>query len=211
MNFPQKIYYNDKPLILTTDAEDYIKNNPVAGTYIKCKGISSARFTEVAQQLERQGVKGAIIEEASEEAIGDQLYSQYHYIEAAGGIAYNEDGDILMIFRRGKWDLPKGKLDEGEQIEDCAIREVSEETGLQQLALSTKICDTYHVYSQYGENWLKHTAWYKMKASSTEVLKPQKEENILEARWVDTKELAPLVARTYEAIKDVLHAAELHW
>jgi ADP-ribose pyrophosphatase YjhB (NUDIX family) len=116
-----------------------------------------------------------------------------------------------MIFRRGKWDLPKGKLDEGEDIEACALREVTEETGLSDLQLGKKICDTYHIYSQNGEHLLKHTAWYTMQGSSAQKLKPQKAENIMEARWVAQKDLAPLVGKSYEAIREVIRAAGLQW
>jgi len=211
MNFSQKIYYNDKPLILTTDTEEYIDNNPVAETYSFFSGATLRSFTLALQQMDRPGVRGALIEDVSEAALKDQLDAMYHYIEAAGGVAFNENDAILMIYRRGKWDLPKGKLDEGEKIDECALREVKEETGLQQLSLGDKICDTYHVYTQNNEQLLKRTAWYRMKGSSADKLQPQKEENILEARWVSSKELGPLAARSYEAIRDVLKSAGLKW
>ncbi len=159
MNFSQKIYYNDKPLILTTDSEAYLESNPVAD----------------------------------------------------GGLVFNEDHALLMIFRRGKWDLPKGKLDEGEDIEACSLREVCEETGLKNVTLDGKLCDSYHIYAQDGNQYLKHTSWYKMKGNITDKLKPQKEENILEARWVTEKEIGSYAARTYEAIRDVLKVAGLRW
>ena len=116
-----------------------------------------------------------------------------------------------MIYRRGKWDLPKGKRDDGEEIDYCALREVSEETGLQQLTLGDKICDTYHVYAQNGQSLLKCTAWFKMFGSSKEKLVPQKEENILDARWINIREMGPVVFKSYEAIREVLHAAEVKW
>lgn len=82
---------------------------------------------------------------------------------------------------------------------------------MRHLQLQEKICDTYHIYHQYGEDVLKRTAWYKMTATLTDKLKPQKEENIVEARWVSEANLAPLVARTYEAVKEVLALAGLKW
>jgi ADP-ribose pyrophosphatase YjhB (NUDIX family) len=116
-----------------------------------------------------------------------------------------------MIYRRGKWDLPKGKLDLGEQIDECALREVAEETGLHTLVLDGKICDTYHIYAQGGDQLLKQTSWYRMNGSVADKLRPQKEENIIEARWVSEAELAPLAAKSYEAIREVLKASGLHW
>ena len=114
-----------------------------------------------------------------------------------------------MIYRRGRWDLPKGKKDDDEDIATCALREVSEETGLQHLKLNDKICNTYHIYSQHGEQLLKNTSWYRMSASQKEILSPQKEENILEVKWITDAELPTLVFKSYEAIREVLHQAGL--
>jgi ADP-ribose pyrophosphatase YjhB (NUDIX family) len=204
MNWSQKIYVNDKSLILTTDREAYIHDHPASAAFTHFDGASIRNYNQAMQHLDRPGIIGAIIEDVTAEVILDQLHAMYHPLDAAGGITFNEKSEILLIYRRGKWDLPKGKRDEGENMEECALREVKEETGLKTLLLDTKVCDTYHIYAQYGEDMLKRTAWYKMKASSTDKLKPQKEENILEARWVKEEDLAPLVARTYEAIKQVL-------
>lgn len=211
MNFSQKIYYNDKPLILTTDMEAYMEANPVAEMYQFFSGATLKSFNQALQFMERPGNAGAIIEDISEVALQDQLHAMYRPIMAGGGLVYNEEGALLMIYRRGKWDLPKGKLDDGERIADCALREVSEETGLQQLRLGDKLSDSYHIYMQDGVQFLKHTVWYTMYGSSTDQLKPQKEENILEARWVPEKELATLASRTYEAIREVLKTAGLRW
>ena len=209
MIFSQKIYYADKPLILTTDHEAYLAANPVAETYEFFSGATLRSYSQALKFLDRPGTPGAIIEDVSEASLLDQLHAMYLPIVAAGGVAYNERGEILMIFRRGKWDLPKGKLDAGEQIEDCALREVMEETGLKQLTLGDKICDTYHIYEQRGEEFLKRTAWYKMNGTSADLLKPQKEEGIVEAKWVAQSAIAPYAAKSYEAIREVLKIADL--
>ncbi len=211
MNFFQKVYYNDKPLILTIDKDAYINDNPVAEAYEFFAGATLRNYTLALQHIDRPGIAGAIIEDISADSLLEQLHAMYRSIDAGGGLVYNEDNAILMIFRRGKWDLPKGKLDEGEKIEACALREVSEETGLQHLTLGEKICDTYHIYTQNNEPLLKRSTWYKMTGTVTDKLKPQKEENILEARWVGRDELAPLASKSYEAIKDVLKIAGLKW
>ncbi|MBS1591312.1 MAG: NUDIX domain-containing protein, partial [Bacteroidetes bacterium] len=98
-------------------------------------------------------------------------------IIAAGGLVYNERGELLMIYRRGKWDLPKGKLDEGETIEMCAVREVKEETGLLEIALIKFTGKTYHNYFDIwlNEDVQKESWWYEMKANSTEKIIPQTE------------------------------------
>src|SRR4051812_36809134 len=105
-------------------------------------------------------------------------------IMAAGGVVENEKGELLLIFRKKHWDLPKGKLDEGETIEQCAIREVMEETGLKNIFLGELIDVTVHQYEENGDTITKKTAWYKMKGSSLDNLTPQTEEHIEEIKWV---------------------------
>lgn len=209
MFFAQKIYYNNKPLVITNDKATYIHNNQLAKGYLAFTGAFPRHFRLAFDHLSKITSLGVIIEDLSIQAMWDELYELFQPIDAAGGVVYNENDDVLMIFRRGKWDLPKGKCDEDENIENCAIREVSEETGLQKLELLDKIGDTYHIYQQDKKSWLKKTAWYRMKGTMSELLIPQAEENILEARWVKHSELPNITLKTYEAIKEVLRLAEI--
>lgn len=211
MNFTQKIYYNNKALILTNSSDAYKAEHPVAEDYLSLTGASGHNFKLAFEYLDKPGTIGAIIEDLSAEALQRELHSIYTPIDAGGGVVVNEDNAVLMIYRRGKWDLPKGKLDEGEDIEACAIREVSEETGLQHLTIIEKVCDTYHVYSQNGMNLLKCTAWYRMNGTLKDTLMPQKEENIQEARWVKEEGLGQIVYKSYDAIREVLQQAGFHW
>ncbi len=211
MYFGQKIYYNNKPLILTTNVAKYIAEHPIAEGYLAFEGAFSRNYRLALDHLDKLTSLGAIIEDESPMALQEELHKQYKPIDAGGGVVKNEKGEILMIFRRGKWDLPKGKRDDGETMEDCAVREVTEETGLQQIKNGKLICETYHIYSQYRKNLLKRTAWYHMTASSTEQLRPQLEENILEARWIAEKNMGPIVFKSYEAIREVLVQAGLKW
>lgn len=211
MSFTQKIYYNNKPLILTTDSKRYIQEHPIAGGYMLFEGAFSRNYRLATQHLEKITSLGAIIEDESQRSLQKELHVLYAPIDAGGGVVFNEDGSVLMIFRRGKWDLPKGKRDDGEAIDYCALREVSEETGLQKLTLGEKICDTYHVYSQFGQNLLKCTTWFTMYGTSHEKLVPQKEENILEAKWIKNSQMGPVVFKSYEAIREVLKQAGVKW
>ena len=210
-NFVQKIYYNNKPLILTTDRAAYLAENPAAEGYLSFTGAFPRNYRLSIQHLDKIATLGAIIEDISQRSLQEELYAIYEPVDAGGGIVYNEYGQVLMIYRRGKWDLPKGKRDDGEAIDYCALREVSEETGLQQLTLGEQVCETYHVYAQNKENLLKHTVWFSMYGTHKEKLVPQKEENILEARWVSEENLAPIVFKSYEAIKEVLKQAGVKW
>ena len=211
MDFAQKIYINNKPLILTTDTKAYTAKHPIASGYISFTGAFPRNFRLALQHISKRGTLGAIIEDFSPENLQEELYELYKPIDAGGGVVTNEKDEVLMIYRRGKWDLPKGKCDDGEDIDACALREVSEETGLNKLKLGDKICDTYHVYSQKGENLLKRTAWYKMKGTLKEEPIPQAEENILEARWVSDEELPSVVYKSYEAIREVMQMAGVKW
>lgn len=125
-------------------------------------------------------------------------------IVAAGGIVKNEDGRILLQYRRGKWDLPKGKLDEGESIEECAVREVEEETGLGDIQLGELVGITNHYYNEKGENIEKETHWFAMKVSGEQQLTPQIEEDILELIWASESELKPYLSNTFPNIIEII-------
>ena len=129
-------------------------------------------------------------------------------IIAAGGIVMNPKQEILWIFRRGFWDLPKGKLDPGETIPQCALREVQEETGLTQIHLNELITITYH---DYFDNYLntqvtKETHWYKMSIQDLQNGIPQTEEDIEKMEWFSLDALGIPMQHTYENIKLVIAA-----
>ncbi len=127
-------------------------------------------------------------------------------IIAAGGLVSNNRNELLMIFRRGKWDLPKGKLDEGESIEACALREVEEETGITNIALGKLIAVTYH---HYFDEWIseevtKETHWFAMKILDDQKLIPQTTEGISEIKWVNETEMNECLQNTYQNIIDII-------
>ncbi len=125
-------------------------------------------------------------------------------ITAAGGLVTNDQQELLMIFRRGKWDLPKGKLDEGESIEACAVREVEEETGLTSLELGNKIGITYHTYQENNITILKETHWFAMQAKGEQTLVPQTEEDITRIGWINRSELPEKLNNTYDNILEII-------
>jgi 8-oxo-dGTP pyrophosphatase MutT (NUDIX family) len=125
-------------------------------------------------------------------------------ITAAGGIVENEEGKILFMYRRGHWDLPKGKLDEGETIEECAVREVEEETGLANILLGEVVGITIHHYNEKDIDIEKETHWYAMKIQGEQNLAPQLEEDISELKWVSEHELQSYLANTYPNIIEIV-------
>ena len=141
------------------------------------------------------------------ERIFDEFRASLPFIEAAGGLVVDDAAKVLMIFRNGRWDLPKGKLEPGERIEDCAVREVGEECGLSGLQLGAFVAHTYHCYRMHGEWVLKRTSWYRMRYGGSQRPQPQTVEGITEAVWVPQAELAPKLENTYFTIRDVLTAA----
>jgi 8-oxo-dGTP pyrophosphatase MutT (NUDIX family) len=129
-------------------------------------------------------------------------------IIAAGGIVVNPNKEMLWIFRRGIWDLPKGKLDLNETIEACALREVMEETGISNLVLGDLILTTTHSYHDiyFNSEVEKTTYWYKMSIDQLQDGIPQTEEDIEAIAWVKKEDLAPYLAKTYDSIKEVMEA-----
>ncbi len=125
-------------------------------------------------------------------------------IKAAGGLVKNGNGDYLFIHRLGKWDLPKGKVDQGESMRKAAVREVEEECGIKVDYLGQKISTSYHAYTMRGELVIKKTNWYEMGVNKVPKLKPQLEEDITEAIWLGKDKLGKVRKNTYPLIKDIL-------
>ncbi len=129
-------------------------------------------------------------------------------IIAGGGVVVNENNQVLFIYRRKKWDLPKGKLDPGEDIKACAIREVMEETGIRNLTIGNLIIVTTHSYEENGMKMQKETHWFEMKASTIDnsILTPQLEEEIEKIEWVSLENLEEYLSETYTTIQQVLNS-----
>ncbi len=125
-------------------------------------------------------------------------------IKAAGGLVSNEENKYLFIFRKGKWDLPKGKLDKGESFRKAAVREVEEECGITVGSCGDKICKTYHIYEVYGTPVIKKTVWYWMRADNQPDLVPQLEESITDARWLAAGDFMLVMKNTFPLIRDVI-------
>lgn len=127
-------------------------------------------------------------------------------VKAGGGLVINENKEILFMFRRGKWDLPKGKLDPGESLESCAQREVKEETGINHLELIRFLLVTQHEYEERGQVVLKETHWWLMKANGDQKLIPQTEEDITDLKWIGPSDFKIIYQNTYPGILEVVRA-----
>ena len=143
------------------------------------------------------------------EATYRKICSEFIEVNAGGGLVSNRRGDFLLINRNGLWDLPKGHQDPGEPIETTALREVQEETGINELELRGLICITDHCYRRDGIWHLKHTWWYDMLYTDPTDLTPQKEEDIAKAAWVAKSSLPPYLRNTYPSIAEVFREAKV--
>ncbi len=132
---------------------------------------------------------------------------EFRAVKAAGGLVKNSSGESLMIFRNGRWDLPKGHLERGESLEECAVREVSEECGIDYITLGEKIIETQHAYILNEEWAIKTTHWWNM-SSECRTTKGQSEEGIEKVQWCTEEEVAQNLESTYPTIKAVIKAAQ---
>jgi 8-oxo-dGTP pyrophosphatase MutT (NUDIX family) len=132
----------------------------------------------------------------------------FEKIEAAGGVVKNDKGELLVILRRGRWDLPKGKIDPGEDHPQAAMREVSEECGIGKLKIIKTLPFTLHIYPVKGSRWaLKKTQWYEMFTDDDSPLSPQTEEDIEKALWVSSEQLPEIISNTYPSLIDLFRMA----
>jgi 8-oxo-dGTP pyrophosphatase MutT (NUDIX family) len=135
----------------------------------------------------------------------EKIKRQFAYIEAAGGLI-KQDQNYLFIFRLGKWDLPKGKLDKGETPDEAAIRECEEECGISGLSIEKELPSTYHIYPYKGRYALKTTYWYLMNSNDRKQLVPQTEEDITKAEWLDLPAIKKtVIMNTYPSVLDLIY------
>lgn len=194
-----KIYFQQGILLLQADPTGLCQQ-----TIRSFDSTNNALVNDTLTQLESGSLDIGKLYGPTEEAIFQLLSSYYTPISAAGGLIENASGDYLFIFRRGKWDLPKGKMDEGESALDTAVREIEEETGVNGLELITPLPDSFHVYEAFDKKWLKTTHWFHFKTSFKGKLIPQTEEQITEIKWVTKNELHVVKNNTYPAISDLI-------
>lgn len=198
------IFIEDKPLYLAKDMQQlpaHVANKPGTVYYVNPK---TAIIKQVIEDMQSGKSVMAILLDADFDKLCKRVFKQFKVMVAAGGIVQNAEKDLLFILRRGKWDLPKGKLDKGEEPEACAIREIEEETGAKNLTLKKKIGETYHTYSIKGKQVLKMTHWFYFISKGRQNLVPQIEEDIEDIKWFSTKDIKTPVANTYPNIKIIL-------
>lgn len=193
-----KVFVNEKRLTFSKNPEEGQKQ-------IRFEGAASLEIA--IDLLENTSCPEISIFGENLEEIWTEFGKLFKTVGAAGGVVQNKNGEILFIYRIGKWDLPKGKIEKGESLESAALREVEEETGLQNLELENFINKTYHTYTERnGAKILKTTHWFKMKFVGEETPVPQIEEGISQVSWKNKSQIETEVfPRTFKNIKLILN------
>lgn len=188
-----KVFVNDKPLFLT--------NQVVKETDFQLFLLESVDIKQIIIKMFQNKIDKAFLYHPDEKEIMTKLKEKIPVAKAGGGLVYNKKGEVLFIFRNGKWDLPKGGIEKGESIEETAIREVEEETGVTGLKITGKLQKTYHVFKRNGQYKLKITHWFEMKTDFEGTPKGQANEGIEEVVWMKPKQIKEALGNSYENIK----------
>jgi len=201
-----KVFFNDRSIFLTDDfAKTFqLKFGLFYKFHKKDELIELLAFYRNLKKIDHL----FIFHDDMEELRG-VFRSCFKNIDAAGGVIRNKKGQLLVIKRRGRWDLPKGKLDAGETFEQAALREVQEECGIQDLTMVCRLLSTYHSYLIDNEAVLKKTMWFEILYTGNQDPVPQQKEDITEIRWINHNEVSAVMKDTYGAILDVLKYANL--
>jgi ADP-ribose pyrophosphatase YjhB (NUDIX family) len=202
------IYFNNRKLSVCPLKEN-TNYNSNAVVYYNSNDLNTKQLPEFMESNQKINLLVLPVEENKIDCVFEKICSEFNQINAGGGLVRNSAGEYLLIFRNGKWDLPKGKQEAGEDIKVTAVREVEEECGIDSLELGNLLCVTHHTYRMNGEFMLKHTFWYNMEYKGDAALKPQTEEDIEMCKWVKGEEIAELVKDTYPSIKRVFEVAGL--
>jgi ADP-ribose pyrophosphatase YjhB (NUDIX family) len=194
------IFSLNQQFILTAKKNTEIPDNTIRIEISKQRDIDSVIKKIIAEKTN----KNYCIYYKKIEVLFNHFASFFKLIEAAGGLVKNRKGEYLFIFRNGKWDLPKGKLEKKETIENAAIREVEEECGISNLSIVKKLSPTYHIYQMEEKNILKCSYWFEMTYTGKEKLIPQYEEGITEVEWIKPTNLGKILGNTFPSILEIL-------
>lgn len=197
-----KVFINNKYVLLTNFLNKITRDINKKTILHEDIGILSSEIEKIEKGKTKEDV--IIFHSEDIDTLIKDFFSLYKLIEAAGGIVRNKSGGILFIYRFGRWDLPKGKLEGQEKIEDAAIREVKEETGIQEIKILSTLDPTYHTYIEKGKRILKKTYWFEMYASGDQELTPQFQEDITNVKWFKKSNLDKALKSTYLSIKELV-------
>lgn len=188
-----KVFVKDAPLVLTNKLPETMNGN-----YFLLNGSD---IQTAIDALAKKKMSEAYIYHPNIEEILNKFTKKIPLEVASGGVVTNKKGKVLFIYRNKKWDLPKGKLKKGETIEEAALREVKEETGVKGLKIENFLQTTYHVFKTKGNYKLKEVHWFAMRTNYSGKLKGQKSEGIEKVKWKGPKKITKALKKSYTNIQ----------
>jgi len=200
-----RIFINDQALILSSSNVDLPVYKLAEIQQYSCSSCMSSAISK----LEKGLCTLLVLVGEDLDIMWKDFCLRYEIIEAAGGVVRNPKGEVLWIRRNEKWDLPKGKVELGEKVEDAAVREVEEECAVRDIDRGELLGVSYHTYFHKGDNILKKSYWYAMSCPSKQELKPQLEEGITEVVWADRQKHLTYIEDTYTSIAELLKREKL--
>ncbi len=195
-----KVFFNDRKLILTDNFTKHFQVN--YGLFYKYRDLEDLKEL-ISLYTRLSKIDTLYLFHYDIDKLRDDFRLCFTFIPAAGGLVRNVNGDFLLIYRRGKWDLPKGKLNKNESFDEAAKREVEEECGIPDLKILRPLLSTYHTYPYKNDLALKKTSWFEMLYEGNKKPKPQISEDIQEVKWVKPDQLDTYFEESFPAIRDV--------
>ena len=193
-----KVFFNQKPIVLTTEITTPKEDSPFF--YVK---FTNKKF--IVHVLKSKKVKMLFLYHSKEEKLWYYFFNMFKLIEAAGGLVRNlNTNQYLFIFRNKKWDLPKGRINKNEDVKNAAIREVEEETGVENLSIIKPLNTTFHIFKKNRKYRLKKTFWYSMTTDYDKELTPETREGIEKAIWINKDSISSLKNKMYRNINLVI-------
>jgi len=188
-----KVFVGAKPIVLTTQVEKE--------TNFKNYLLNTVNIRKVIKELNNTSLEEVRLIHKNEEKLLKKFLKKLPNVVAGGGKVFNDKNEILFIYRNDKWDLPKGKVEGKETIEETSIREVTEETGVTGLKIIKPLDTTYHVFKRSGRYKIKITYWFEMKTSFNSDLNPEENEGITKVEWLNKLQVQEALKNSYANIQ----------
>lgn len=188
-----KVFVGDKPIILTNKVE--------LETNFKNYLLDTVNIGKVIKELNNSSLREVRLIHKNPEKLLSKFLKKLPNVIAGGGKVFNDKGEVLFIYRNDKWDLPKGKAERSETIEETSIREVEEETGVEGLQITKPLETTYHIFKRNGRHRIKITYWFEMKTNFNGKLYPQEKEGITKVEWLNRKQSEKALKNSYANIR----------